>query len=135
MKKLAGTRYFARSFSIRGTATAPNSPREIGVGLVRPRAMKPDMASKSKVMQTMCFLILQDSGFRIRDSGFEVVSLFAVHFREKGAVVARAPVRHCIGDVVRQAVVDDELTVRYPLRQRAIVLYGVYRIPAGSDRQ
>src|SRR5947209_11295403 len=39
---------------MRGTATAPNSPREIGVGEVSPRAIMPDMASKSKVMQTRC---------------------------------------------------------------------------------
>src|SRR6185295_16984948 len=54
MKKLDGTRYWSRSFSMRGTATTPNSPREIGVGLTSPRAMKPDMASKSNVMQTRC---------------------------------------------------------------------------------
>src|SRR5207249_4539347 len=30
----------------------PNSPREMNVGVVRPRAMRPDMASKSKVTQT-----------------------------------------------------------------------------------
>ncbi len=31
----------------------PNSPRDSGVGVVRPRAMKPDWVSKSKVRQTM----------------------------------------------------------------------------------
>src|SRR5688572_21220547 len=48
MKNVACTRYFASSARIRGIAMAPNSPREIGVGLVIPRAMKPDIASKSK---------------------------------------------------------------------------------------
>ena len=38
---------------MRGEARAPNSPRDSGVGVVRPRAMKPDMVSKSKVRQTM----------------------------------------------------------------------------------
>ncbi len=32
---------------------APNSPRDSGVGVVMPRAMKPDWVSKSKVRQTM----------------------------------------------------------------------------------
>jgi hypothetical protein len=36
---------------MRGTATAPNSPRLIAVGVVSPRDMKPEKASKSKVMQ------------------------------------------------------------------------------------
>src|SRR4029079_10339744 len=47
MKNVACTRYFASRARMRGIACAPNSPREIGVGLVIPRAMKPDMASKS----------------------------------------------------------------------------------------
>jgi hypothetical protein len=37
---------------MRGTATGPNSPREMGVGLMSPRDIMPDIASKSKVMQT-----------------------------------------------------------------------------------
>ena len=32
---------------------SPNSPRDSGVGVVMPRAMKPDWVSKSKVRQTM----------------------------------------------------------------------------------
>ncbi len=39
---------------MRAEARAPNSPRDNGVGVVSPRAMKPDMVSKSKVRQTMC---------------------------------------------------------------------------------
>src|SRR5579871_1770803 len=42
-----------RSARMRGAARAPNSPRDRDVGVVRPRAMKPDMVSKSKVRQTM----------------------------------------------------------------------------------
>ena len=38
---------------IRGAATRPNSPRDSGVGVVMPRAMKADWVSKSKVRQTM----------------------------------------------------------------------------------
>src|SRR5271170_1017388 len=37
---------------MRAEATTPNSPREIGVGVVMPREMNPDRASKSKVRQT-----------------------------------------------------------------------------------
>src|SRR5579885_2268582 len=44
----------SRSARMRGAATTPNSPREIGVGVVMPRAMKPEIASKSKVRQTIC---------------------------------------------------------------------------------
>jgi hypothetical protein len=36
----------------------PNSPREIHDGEVCPREMKPEIASKSKVRQTMCLGIL-----------------------------------------------------------------------------
>jgi len=40
---------------MRAVATsAPNSPRDMGVGDVMPRAMKPDIASKSKVIHTRC---------------------------------------------------------------------------------
>src|SRR5258708_37074013 len=42
-----------RNARMRGDARAPNSPRDRAVGVVRPRAMKPDMVSKSKVRQTM----------------------------------------------------------------------------------
>ena len=38
---------------MRREAMAPNSPRDSGVGVVMPRAMKPDWVSKSKVRQTM----------------------------------------------------------------------------------
>ena len=38
---------------MRCAPTRPNSPRESGVGVVMPRAMKPDWVSKSKVRQTM----------------------------------------------------------------------------------
>ena len=38
---------------MRREASAPNSPRDSGVGVVMPRAMKPDWVSKSKVRQTM----------------------------------------------------------------------------------
>src|SRR5665213_2904012 len=40
---------------MRGIATGPNSPRDIGVGVVRPREMKPETASKSKPMHMRCF--------------------------------------------------------------------------------
>ena len=38
---------------MRRDASAPNSPRESGVGVVMPRAMKPDCVSKSNVRQTI----------------------------------------------------------------------------------
>src|SRR4051812_3918264 len=42
-----------RNVRMRPDAMAPNSPRDSGVGVVMPRAMKPDWVSKSKVRQTM----------------------------------------------------------------------------------
>src|SRR5882757_9650517 len=42
-----------RNFRMRPDAMAPNSPRDNGVGVVMPRAMKPDWVSKSKVRQTI----------------------------------------------------------------------------------
>jgi len=44
----------------------PNSPRDTGVGVVMPRAIQPDIASKSKLMQTMCFAITGASSTRAR---------------------------------------------------------------------
>ena len=38
---------------MRRAPMSPNSPRDSGVGVVMPRAMKPDWVSKSKVRQTM----------------------------------------------------------------------------------
>src|SRR5215213_4011631 len=43
----------ASRFRIRGTATAPNSPRETGVGLSRSLTIHSDTASKSNVKQTV----------------------------------------------------------------------------------
>src|SRR5712691_7666824 len=39
----------------RSAPITPNSPRETAVGVVMPRAIQPEIASKSNVMQTMCF--------------------------------------------------------------------------------
>src|SRR6516225_4258707 len=44
---------FLRSARMRRAPTRPNSPRDIGVGEVNPRAIQPDTASKSKVRQTI----------------------------------------------------------------------------------
>src|SRR5438093_7482257 len=52
MKKVALMPYLRSSARMRGTATAPNSPRETKLGVVRPRAMSPYIVSKSKVTQT-----------------------------------------------------------------------------------
>jgi len=41
------------SSRMRPTPTTPNSPRETGVGVVNPRAVRPDHASKSNVAQTI----------------------------------------------------------------------------------
>ena len=41
------------SARMRRAPISPNSPRDSGVGVVMPRAMKPDWVSKSKVRQTM----------------------------------------------------------------------------------
>ena len=45
---------------MRGTPTfGPNSPRETGLGLVMPRAIHPEIASKSKVRHTIERLIAE----------------------------------------------------------------------------
>src|ERR1051325_6912182 len=46
---------------IRPDAIAPNSPRDNGVGVVIPRAIKPDWVSKSNVRQTICRAIAAGS--------------------------------------------------------------------------
>src|SRR6266487_3088904 len=55
MNQVAGMPNFLSSASTRAAPITPNSPRETGVGVVMPRAIQPEIASKSKVMQTMCF--------------------------------------------------------------------------------
>ncbi len=46
--------YLSSSARIRAAPMMPNSPREIGVGVVMPRATQPDIASRSKVRHAMC---------------------------------------------------------------------------------
>src|SRR5258708_22678732 len=48
---------FLSSARMRPAPITPNSPRDTGIGVVMPRAIQPDVASKSKLMQTMCFAI------------------------------------------------------------------------------
>src|SRR5712691_542918 len=55
MNQVAGMPRFLSSARMRAAPITPNSPRDTGVGVVMPRAIQPDMASKSNVMQTMCF--------------------------------------------------------------------------------
>src|SRR5712691_10460874 len=57
MNQVAGMPCFLSSARTRAAPITPNSPRDTGVGVVMPRAIQPDIASKSKVMQTMCFAI------------------------------------------------------------------------------
>src|SRR5579884_1428860 len=53
MKNVAGRYRRSRRCSNRGMAWTPNSPRESGPGDLSPRAIQSDMASKSKVRQTV----------------------------------------------------------------------------------
>src|SRR6266571_2419210 len=55
MNQVAGMPCFLSSARMRAAPITPNSPRDTGVGVVIPRAIQPDIASKSKLMQTMCF--------------------------------------------------------------------------------
>src|SRR5712691_10189118 len=57
MNQVAGMPRFLSRASTRAAPITPNSPRDTGVGVVMPRAIQPDIASKSKLMQTMCFAI------------------------------------------------------------------------------
>src|SRR5260221_2473840 len=57
MNQVAGMACFLSSARMRAAPITPNSPRDTGVGVVMPRAIQPDIASKSKLMQTMCFAI------------------------------------------------------------------------------
>ena len=49
---------FLEQRRIRFAPTTPNSPREIGVGVVMPRAAQPDIASKSKVRQAIYLVMV-----------------------------------------------------------------------------
>jgi hypothetical protein len=53
MNQVLRSRRDFNSARMRRAPVSPNSPRDSGVGLVMPRAMKPDWVSKSKVRQTM----------------------------------------------------------------------------------
>src|SRR2546427_4456269 len=55
MNQVAGMPWSLSSARIRAAPITPNSPRDTGVGVVMPRAIHPEIASKSKLMQTMCF--------------------------------------------------------------------------------
>src|SRR2546426_11775448 len=57
MNQVAGMPRFLSRARMRAAPIAPNSPRDTGVGVVMPRAIQPDIASKSKLMQTICFAI------------------------------------------------------------------------------
>src|SRR5882724_9178153 len=57
MNQVAGIPCFFSSARMRPAPITPNSPRDTGVGVAMPRAIQPDIASKSKLMQTMCFAI------------------------------------------------------------------------------
>src|SRR5712691_3405024 len=54
MNHVAGMPCFFSSARMRPAAITPNSPRDTGVGVVIPRAIQPEIASKSKLMQTIC---------------------------------------------------------------------------------
>jgi hypothetical protein len=53
MNQVLGRLRSERRFNRRGMATAPNSPREIGVGVSMFLEIQSDAASKSKVRQTV----------------------------------------------------------------------------------
>src|SRR5712691_565204 len=55
MNQVVGMPCSFSSARMRAAPITPNSPRDTGVGVVMPRAIQPEIASKSKVMQTMCF--------------------------------------------------------------------------------
>src|SRR6266705_1355857 len=55
MNQVAGTPCSFSSARMRAAPITPNSPRDTGVGVVMPRAIQPEIASKSKLMQTICF--------------------------------------------------------------------------------
>src|SRR5436853_7430629 len=57
MNQVAGMPRFSSSARMRAAPITPNSPRDTGVGVVMPRAIQPEIPSKSKLMQTMCFAI------------------------------------------------------------------------------
>ena len=58
MNQVEGMPNLASSASSRSVPTVPKSPREIIVGVVAPRAIDPDVLSRSKVRQTKCCGIL-----------------------------------------------------------------------------
>ncbi len=53
MNQVARMPFALSKARMRRAPTSPNSPRDSGVGVVMPRAMKPDWVSKSNVRQTM----------------------------------------------------------------------------------
>jgi hypothetical protein len=57
MNHVALIRFSPSRSSNRSAATAPNSPLDMGVGVIMPRAIHKDRASKSNVRQTMCLFM------------------------------------------------------------------------------
>src|SRR5665213_975159 len=97
---------------MRGAAAAPNSPRDIGVGLVKPRAIIPDIASKSKLMQTrwdgMVFPLASPRGLSA-SRGEEFQQVLGATFRITVANVVSGRVvvdQLCIGNAIAHVLVD-----------------------------
>src|SRR5438552_15744866 len=78
MNQVAGMPRFSSSARMRAAPITPNSPRDTGVGVVMPRAIQPEIASKSKLMQTMCFATFTRPGFR---ASIDARATFLRHLR------------------------------------------------------
>src|SRR5437879_1672894 len=78
MNQVAGMPRSLSSARMRAAPITPNSPRDTGVGVVMPRAIQPEIASKSKLMQTMCFATFTRPGFR---ASIDARATFLRHLR------------------------------------------------------
>jgi hypothetical protein len=84
--------YFFSSARIRRAPIRPNSPRDMGVGVVRPRAIQIETASKSKVRQTIRLGILTLRSLKTKTADKRTCSS-GHDYARRSAVASPSP--HC----------------------------------------
>src|SRR5216683_1086536 len=89
MNQVAGMPCFSNSARMRAAPITPNSPRDSGVGVVMPRAIQPESASKSKLMQAMCFAMgsMINAARPARDKGYHAAGVFRMAERRRILIV------------------------------------------------
>src|SRR5262245_31747514 len=117
-----------RKSRMRREASVPNSPRESGVGVVMPRAMKPEWVSKSRLKQT----IWRGTAFLVDRTGCRASITSRMATKTIGIILHGATGRICSTQHLKNALV--------PIRDEGGLAVGADRIVprlllVGRDRE